>query len=224
MKILMPDNKQRAKCIKKFLHYFPKGFNDKKYISWERGYKQAAHEAWQEKLNETAYKSLLEDKAYPEIVKRVLSTEAKTNLLFSFEKMALRDGVKGDHPAAVFAKGLYDYIYGKGELQQKFEAYVQMLSSLPKKQTRVVTWPVLTVFGFIADPAQHIYLKPTVTKKAAAKYDYDMKYSSKPAWETYENVLQFAALLARDLISLQPKDMIDIQSFIWVLGSEEYPD
>ena len=220
----MPDNPQRAKCIKKFLHYFPKGFADKKYFSWERGYKQAAQEGWQEKLNKKEYERLLTEKDYPEILKRALSLEAKTNLLFSFEKMALRDGVKEEASAAVFAKGLFEYIYGKKVLQQKFEAFVQVLSSLPKKQTRVVTWPVLTVFGFIADPAQHIYLKPTVTKKAAVKYDYDLKYSSKPTWETYHNMLQFAATIARDLIGLQPKDMTDIQSFIWVLGSEEYPD
>jgi hypothetical protein len=28
----------------------------------------------------------------------------------------------------------------------------------------------------------------------------------------------------RDLRDLRPRDMIDIQSFLWVQGSDEYPD
>jgi hypothetical protein len=28
----------------------------------------------------------------------------------------------------------------------------------------------------------------------------------------------------KDLRDLQPRDMIDIQSFLWVQGSDEYPD
>jgi hypothetical protein len=28
----------------------------------------------------------------------------------------------------------------------------------------------------------------------------------------------------RDLRDLRPRDMIDLQSFIWVQGSDEYPD
>lgn len=99
-----------------------------------------------------------------------------------------------------------------------------MLAGLPVKQTRVLTWPVLTVFGFIADPSTHIYLKPTVTKKAAEKYEFDFLYSSKPSWETYQSLLKFAEEVRKDTAAYRPRDMMDIQSFIWVMGSEEYPD
>jgi len=32
-----------------------------------------------------------------------------------------------------------------------------------------------------------------------------------------------AAIVRRDLRDLRPRDMIDIQSFLWVQGSDEYP-
>jgi len=32
------------------------------------------------------------------------------------------------------------------------------------------------------------------------------------------------ALASADTADLGPRDMIDLQSFIWVLGSDEYPD
>lgn len=224
MKIGAGVTKQRGSCIKKFLYYFPGGFTGKKYLAWERDYKWNAHLAWVEKLNKKEYERLLAEKAYETIAKKAIELESKTNLLFSFEKMAVRDGVKTNSSAQLFSEGLYAYVYGKKELQQKFENFTDMLGQLPRKQTRVLTWPLQTVFGFIADPTQHIFLKPRITQISAKKYDFNFIYKSKPNWETYNSLLQFAALIKKDVVSLHPKDMIDIQSFIWVLGSEEYPD
>ncbi len=44
------------------------------------------------------------------------------------------------------------------------------------------------------------------------------------SWETYASLLEFAAVVRRDLRDLRPRDMIDIQSFIWVQGSDEYDE
>lgn len=216
--------RKRKKCISKFLYYFPGGYAGKKYIAWERDYKWNAHLNWNEKLNKKEFSRLLYNGEFTEIAKRAASLESKTNLLFSFEKMALRDGVKTGRAAQLFAEGLYAYVYGEGELQQRFELFRHTLASLPVKQTRVLTWPLQTVFGFIADPQQHIFLKPMVTKKAAEKYQYDFTYQSRVNWGTYQSLLEFAQLIKSDTAKWKPRDMIDLQSFIWVLGSEEYPD
>jgi hypothetical protein len=80
----------------------------------------------------------------------------------------------------------------------------------------------VSVFGFIAQPDRHIFLKPNVTKIAAQKYGFDFRYESKPNWETYASLLEFAETIRRDLRDLKPRDMIDLQSFIWVQGSDEY--
>lgn len=214
----------RGKWLRKFLHHFPNGYQGKKYKSWERDYKWNAHLLWEEKLNKKEFKRLLDLKEYAEIAKRAVNIESKTNLLFSFEKMALRDAIKDDEAAKTFSKGLFDYIYGTKSLRIRFEHFVTMMKSLPVKQTRVVTWPVLTVFGFLADPVTHIYLKPTVTKVAAKKYGFDFNYSSKPEWKTYQSLLNFGNQVRNDTAKYEPVDNIDIQSFIWVTGSEEYPD
>lgn len=98
------------------------------------------------------------------------------------------------------------------------------MAELPRKQTRVLTWPVLTVFGFLAQPAKHIFLKPNVTKIAAREYGFDFRYQSKPSWETYGNLLAFAEMVRQDVRDLRPRDLIDIQSFFWVQGSDEYDE
>lgn len=216
--------RKKIKAKRKFLYYFPEGFEDRKYLSWERDYKWNAHEEWKKQLNRTVFKQLLADEQFLEIAKRAINIESKTNLLFSFEKMALRDAVKTPGSAQVFAEGLFEYAYGPGSLKEKFELFRDALSKLPRKQTRVLTWPLQTVFGFLAHPTRHIFLKPMVTRAAAKKYDYDLIYKPAPNWETYESLLDFASSIKKDVNKLKPRDMIDLQSFIWVLGSPEYPD
>ena len=216
--------KKRTKCLKKFLYYFPQGFADATYLAWERNYKWEAHAAWEKLLNQQEFGQLLKSREYNEIALRAVRLETKTNLLFCFEKMALRDAVKPATGAKAFASGLYNYVYGDGRLQERFEQFTGVLESLPRKQTRVLTWPLHTVFGFIARPDEHIFIKPRVTQVAAEKYDYPLDYKSRPNWETYKSMIGFAEQVREDVAGLKPRDYIDLQSFIWVMGSDEYPD
>ncbi|MDZ4690948.1 hypothetical protein [Terricaulis sp.] len=202
------------------MRYFPEGFANEDYI--ERGYKWDAHCHWREALGQSTFKSLLRQKRYEEIALRALRIEGRTNLIFSFEKMALRDGIRGDG-AEIFAKGLYQFLHGRGSPRKRFEDWVAALGALPRKQTRVVTWPVTTVFGFLAQPDRHLFIKPNVMRRAADVLGLDFEYASKPNWTTYKSALQLAGDLKVALRDLEPKDMIDIQSFLWVQGSDEYP-
>jgi hypothetical protein len=210
-------------CRAKFLRYYPRGFNDPDYLELERGYKWSAHERWQKELSKQEFRSLLRDEKYDIISSRAVAIESRTNLLFSFEKMALRDALKSPPGARAFAQGLYSFIHNVSSLEVRFNDWIDVVADLPRKKTRVLTWPILTVMGFLAQPSVHTYLKPTVTKIAAKRYGFDFRYGSKPSWETYSSLLDFAQTVRRDLMDLRPRDMVDIQSFIWVQGSEEYP-
>lgn len=209
-------------CREKFLRVFPKGFEDDKYVDWERGYKWQAHGKWNAQLNRAEYQSLLEKREFGEIASRAVKIESPTNLIFSFENMALRDAVRSAEGAQIFAESLYDFLHGAGKPNQKFERWFEAVGRLPKKQSRVLTHPIVTVFGFIAQPKKHIFLKPKVTQAAARAYGFDFQYQSKLSWETYASLLEFAETIRRDLADLKPRDMIDVQSFIWVMGSDEY--
>ena len=212
------------RCRRKFLGIFPGGFQDETYLEWERGYKWEAHRRWRDELGEPQYRSLLRARRFDEIALRAVRLESRTNLLFSFEKMALRDAVKPPEGARAFAQGLFEFVYGGGEGAAAFERWCAVLAQLPRKQTRVLTWPVATVFGFVARPDRHVFLKPNVTRRAAAAYGFPFAYRSKPAYDTYASLLEFARTVRGDLRDLRPRDLIDIQSFLWVQGSDEYDE
>ncbi|HYV98740.1 MAG TPA: hypothetical protein VE967_14890 [Gemmatimonadaceae bacterium] len=211
------------RCRRKFLRYFRRGFSDPTYLDWERNYKQQAHDQWMEVLSQPRFKALLDAGDVAEVARHAVTIESRTNLLFSFEKMALRDAVKSDRGAEAFARGLYELLHGRGTDQARFTAWCDVVAELPRKQTRVLTWPVVTVFAFIARPDAHFFVKPMVTRNAATAYGFDFAYVSRPNWDTYAAALSFAETVRRDNADLKPRDMIDLQSFIWVLGSDEYP-
>jgi hypothetical protein len=215
-----------ARCKRKFLHYFPGGFRDPTYLEWERDYKWETHERWNEALGQQEIERLVRGGEFAEVARRAVQVEQRSrhSMLFSFEKMALRDAVKTAAGAETFAAGLVDYLHGPAELPARFDAWVEAISRLPRRQTRVLTWPLATVFGFIAQPERHIFVKPNVTRAAAVKYGFDLQYSSRVSWDVYARCLELAETVRREMKDLRPRDMIDAQSFLWVQGSEEYPD
>ena len=92
------------RCREHFLAFFPDGFRDETYVETERSYKWDAHREWVELLNRKTFESLLDAHGYDEIARRGLRIESQTNLLFSFEKMALRDALRDAAGARTFAR------------------------------------------------------------------------------------------------------------------------
>jgi hypothetical protein len=212
------------RCRRKFLRIFPGGFADPDYVELEREYKWRAHQQWSRALSQNSLETLLRSGGEPEVAALAVGIEARTNLLFSFEKMALRDAVRSHDGARLFAHSLYQLLHGTDTLEARFERWCAAVATLPRRQTRVLTWPLVTVFGFIAQPTAHIFLKPRVTQAAAEAYGYDFKYAPRPNWATYADLLKFAAQVRRDQRDLRPRDHIDLQSFLWVQGSDEYEE
>lgn len=212
------------RCRRKFLRFFPRGFRDETYLAWERNYKWDAHRRFADVLGPSAMRGLLREGRHAEAARLAVSIEGRTHLLFSFEKMALRDAIRSDGGAVIFAEALNDFLYGRGAPDRRFERWRDAVESLPRRQTRVLTWPVVTVFGFLAQPDTHFFFKPQVTRAAARAYGEELFYRSRPDWEVYASLLAFARRVRSDLRELAPRDMIDIQSFLWVQGSDEYAE
>jgi hypothetical protein len=161
-------------------------------MDWERHYKWSAHERWTEALHEEAFRKLLSAGDYAAIASKAVAIESRTNLLFSFEKMALRDALKPVAGTRAFAEGLFDFLHGSGDAPARFDAWCEVVGALPRRQTRVLTWPVVTVFGFVAQPKQHFYLKPNVTRRAFEAYGLAFDYRPRPNAETYGKLLSLA--------------------------------
>ena len=218
--------RQREHARRLFLQMFPGGFSDERYLAWERDYKVAASRLWLQEVGaKDQLRAALDAGAHREVAAAAVRIESSRALLFSFEKMALRDAVvRSEEGAHAFAEGLYDWLHGPGGEEARSERWVEVVRSLPRRQTRVATWPVVTVFGSIARPKVHLFVKPMTIRRAAEAYAFDLTYRSSPGWDTYGSVRDLARTVRDDLADLRPRDQIDVQSFLWILGSDEYAD
>lgn len=214
-----------ALCRRKFELFYPAGFEDETYLVAERSHKERAHLEWEAELHPAAFRKLLARGEFRAVADAAVRIESRANLLFSFERMALRDAVKTPAGQRLFATELYAFLYGHGSPMRRFSDWVEALRDLPQPRSPVLTWPAATVFGFIARPDRHLFFKPRATRKAAHLYGYALGYDTKPSWPHYQDLLTFATVIRRDLErkpGFKARDMIDLQSFMWVQGASEY--
>ena len=215
------DRKYRSlpKSIEGFLERYPHGFYGSRFIEEERDYKFRAHQLAQQTLCKSELDGLLSTDQFAEICRRVLQVSNATNLIFPNEKMSLRDGLASPASQEAFVKSLYDLLYGDDDLKLRFERYVDVLEEIGAAK-----WTVATYFLFIMYPEQHIFLKPVVTQNAAETSGFEINYRPALNWHTYESVLRFANYLANylkaELVEQSPRDMIDVQSFMWCIAQK----
>jgi hypothetical protein len=115
-------------------------------------------------------------------------------------------------------------LHGGKPPEIRFASWIAALEALPRRQTRVLTWPLATVFGFIAQPRKHFFFKPNVTREALQRCGMPFNYASRQSWPVYKALLDAVQNMRNEIASMRPRDMIDMQSFSWVQGSDEYSD
>lgn len=203
-------------AISRFLERFPQGFYGEKYLEQERNYKVAAHELALELLGKHALAELLSVHDYGEICKRALRVSNATNLIFPNEKMALKDGLHNAAAKELFAESLNQLLFGSGDLEPRFRTFFHAL-----EEVKAAKWTTATYFPFLVFPKQHMFLKPSITQDAAALSAFEISYRPQLNWLTYKCVLSFANHLRNELAELKPRDMIDVQSFMWCIAPHE---
>lgn len=208
--------KPHEALVAAFLRKYPGGFGSTAFHEGEREYKVKAHELAVLELSAARLGAALAAGHFDDIVNAALHVLNATNLVFPNEKMALSDGL--DSPAAreKFSRRLVDLLHGSESYQVRFEAFADFLL-----EVNAAKWTGATYFPFILCPRDHMFLKPEVTQKAADAYGFWLAYDPHLNWNTYDRLLAFAKLLEERLAPLEPVDMLDIQSFLWVAGTEE---
>ena len=68
-----------------------------------------------------------------------------------------------------------------------------------------------------AEYDQYMFVKPKITKKTAELCGWNIRYQTKPNWVTYKAIIELSKYIFSELSDLNPRDMIDIQSFLWFI-------
>ena len=207
------EYRSMAAWIELFLTEYPGGFYGEKYLRGEdneRDYKVKTHHLARELLDEKTLFALNEKHEYKEIERRALKVANDTNLIFPNEKMSLKDGLADEQSRKEFARQIYHLLHGSAEFEERFASICHFLDDIGAGK-----WTTATYFPFIMYPADYLFVKPRVTQQAADASRFEISYSPQINWGTYRSILKFADYLKDELAELKPRDMIDVQSFIW---------
>ena len=206
-----------------FVREYPDRFSDPKYRRDERDYKWNAHRLFVELLGDAQLDKLLGAGEISTIVERILKIVRSLNkmMLSRYEMMALNDGLKDVAAATRYAESISGLLGAEDTNAELFDKTAAAVSGLQaeKGKARVFTWPTVTLLPFLADPDRFMFLKPKVTKTAAERLGFDLLYTSTPNWGTYSRLLDMSRLLMQSLKPLGARDLIDVQSYIWMTGS-----
>lgn len=194
----------------RFLKFFPNGFHSDGFSSQERDYKLEA----KEKLDATApLAEAINGSGFGEAVLSVFRT---TNMLSPFEKTWVANMVRGGDAD--------DFVQAAaGFTDRPTEAALRELAAVLKPHG-CAKWTVATYLPFLWRPQAHMYLKPQATKDFATRVGHPLAalYEAQLKFDVYSSLLDLVDETANELSDLaprdRPRDHIDIQSFIWVVG------
>lgn len=198
----------------RFLRIFPEGFNDPHYLghakTGERNYKLEAIAKLEELLPLAAAKKA-ENSG-----EAALAIYRSLNLLAPFEQMRVQDLLRSTDAdafirlAAAFAEGEIGVLERMKPILARYDSE---------------KWTIATYLPFLWRSHDHMFLKPNVTRDFAKRvgHPFAQDYQAKLNGDTYRSLIDLVGKTRAAIDGLGPRDNIDIQSFIWVVGEYEEP-
>jgi hypothetical protein len=201
-----------------FLREFPLGFEDAKFVLEERGVGNDAVEARdaviarvQSKLSRTSLEQGIAAGKQREIYQTVRKLmESGKTLITALEKPDSKGIALAAQPA--FVQALYELLYGTGDYEARFEAWIVAMQMKPR-----ATWPVATYLQALVHPTSKIFIKRSFFRAQAAILDMDATSDPIPSGPAHGRLLGVAQQLSDRLVRAghKPRDLWDVYSFTW---------
>ncbi len=201
-----------AGLVERFAAHFP-SFTDPAYEALEPQYKRAAADYMHEVLGQEKLHKQLADGEFAAIKADILRATRGTyngqinNLLNQWDVQALDNA-----EAEPLAHRIYRLLYGADPFPLRFEMWVAALATAKEG-----VWPAATYFLMLHDPATHIFVKPDPYQKLLQALHSNLTWSTRPTAAAYAEIQVLAQALFAALHDLKPRDLIDVQSFIYIL-------
>jgi hypothetical protein len=188
-------------------------FSDPRFVKDEVDYKQATVSKARALLSEGELQKLIEEGKFDDFLDRLKTIGKDNNLLWDIMPatgdLNIIRQPELDKPG--FCREVFDLLYGSGPSHERLGRYTEYVKSkdLPNR------WTFPTYFLFICHPDTEIFVKPTVLKWFFRFLGSEFDYSSVPTAENYTLIRETYHQLKDELKDFRPKDMVDIQSFVW---------
>ena len=163
------------------------------------------------------FERLLQENAIEEILQRVKKIGHATNLLYLSAPQSgdLRLLYEPSLDKRALVEQIYDLLYGPGDSPDRLQRFVEFLTA--NKITPYWTFP--TYFLFLIHPETDMFVKPRTMKTFFDLVGRSDEWKRKPSGQAYRRVLSLARDVWKAFEAYHPRDMIDIQSVMWVAAN-----
>jgi hypothetical protein len=202
-------------AIERFMESYLDGFEDPSFINAARDTSMRGHKFCAHLLSQEELSRLIEEGCFDAVCDRARHVESTTNLLTKGERKEFHEALELPACQKMFSVALADLLYGTGTEETRFKHFLRTLGIL-----RLRKWPFATLFSFIRYPQQYAFIKPTAIQNAAKALCWRINYKPEPNRKTYDAVLRLYSYVRTNLLEegMVPRDLIDVQSFIWSIG------
>jgi len=194
------------------------GFDHPPFVAEEVDEKRATVEKARQLIGEAEMNRLLAHWRYDELIGR-LETLGKESVLLWNRVPAQGDLAILYRPQldrAAFALQMQKLLYGRGPAPrrlQQFSGYAAR-NYLPNK------WTFPTYFLFLTHSGEELFVKPEVARWFLKYLGMGERYAPYPSGELYGLLRERAHALQDALQMYGPRDMVDVQSFLWICARE----
>lgn len=204
-------------AVERFMRSYPDGFEDAGFIKNTRDATVRGHKFCTQLLAKEELCRLVDDGCFEAVCDRARHVESTANLLTKSERKAFQDALELPACQKLFSVALADLLYGAEADEARFKHFLRTLGILHLNK-----WSFATLFSFIRYPQQHAFIKASAIQNGAKALCWRINYKPEPNWKTYDAVLRLYSYVRTNLLEegLMPRDMADIQSFIWSVGQK----
>jgi hypothetical protein len=123
----------------------------------------------------------------------------------------------------VFLAGLQGWLFGTGDEEQRFTAFVAAIAEAAGPEAKRPSWPLVTSFAALVQPKKHVCVKPTTFQRQAALLSLPLDYSPSPNYAAYQQFLAIANATEARLTDVgeKPRDLLDVSAFISLTQSPQ---
>jgi hypothetical protein len=193
-------------------------FDHPEFVEDEISYKRKTIAKATDMLSASELQRLLAGKQYDEILKRLETIGRDNNLLYQAIPMRGDLGIlyDGRLDKQQFCVALIDLLHGRDDSPERLDRYLAWVkaSGLPNR------WTFPTYFLFICHPNSEIFVKPGATARFLSLIGWKGDFRGGPTAALYDLIRKLAHQLRKAFAHLGARDMVDIQSLIWVCGQK----
>jgi hypothetical protein len=213
----MPITPQKLDAILELIRRrFPgwENMDDPAFVKAEISYKRATIGKARTLLSDIELRGLIDGGRFDEFIRRLDKLGQDNNLLWRSVPISGDLGIiyEPGLEKPAFCEAMIDLLHGSGPSHERLNRYTTFVKAkgLPNK------WTFPTYFLFVCHPESEIFVKPRTTKWFIQFVEGPEPFTSVPTPPTYATIKQIAHELRQALEPFGARDMVDVQSVMWV--------